>query len=830
MNDPFLSDIDNIRTEALKQINKERQNELGQFLTPLPIAKFMASMFSVSGGKINLLDPGAGTGTLTAAFLAQIIGSDAKLPCISTVAYEMDPYMGQFLTRTMEACQLYCEQLNTKFDYKILQEDFISASVASIIGVNSLFPTENQKFNYAILNPPYQKINSNSHTRRLLKSVGLETTNLYTAFLWLVVKQLDPGGELVAIVPRSFCNGTYFRPFRSDFLNSMTIRRIHIFESRTKAFKEGDVLQENIIISAVKEKGIRGQVAISSSYDPLDEGMTLQNVDYAQVVNPDDPDMFIHIVTDQLGHQINNRMKGLSATLDELGLSVSTGRVVDFRARDYLQYYPSRGSIPLIYSGNFVKGFVTWPKQIGKKATSLTLNPKIDDLLVPASVYVLVKRFTSKEEKKRVSAAIYDPERIHADRVGFENHINYFYRRYGKLSLTLAKGLSVFLNSTLVDQYFRQFSGHTQVNVTDLKKLKYPTETVLYSIGTKIGQELPDQDEIDRIVTEELTLDDTERNALIPNPIQAKKRIREALSILQMFNLPRSQQNDRSALTLLALLNLRGDVPWSASSSPLIGITEMMDFFRECYGINYAPNTRETVRRETVHQFLQIGMIVANPDNPSRPINSPKTRYQIEPSALSLLRLFGTPDWESHLKEYLNNAPKLANLQFRERQMNLIPVILPDGVKLLLSAGGQNELIRKVIEEFCPRFTPGGRVIYVGDAGEKLTDRELQYFGQLGIQVEPHGKMPDVIIYMPEKNWLVLVEAVTSHGPINNKRFNELKLLFSGTIGLVFVTAFENRSAMNRYLREIAWETDVWVAETPSHLIHFNGERFLGPY
>jgi adenine-specific DNA-methyltransferase len=162
--------------------------------------------------------------------------------------------------------------------------------------------------------------------------------------------------------------------------------------------------------------------------------------------------------------------------------------------------------------------------------------------------------------------------------------------------------------------------------------------------------------------------------------------------------------------------------------------------------------------------------------------------------------------------------------------MSLIPVTLPDGIEILLSAGGQNELIKKIIEEFCPRFTPGGQVIYVGDAGEKLNEKELEYFEKLGIQVEPHGKMPDVIIFMPSKNWLVLVEAVTSHGPINNKRYNELKDLFSGSIGLVYVTAFESRATMNRYLRELAWETDVWIAESPSHLIHFNGERFLGPY
>ncbi len=249
------------------------------------------------------------------------------------------------------------------------------------------------------------------------------------------------------------------------------------------------------------------------------------------------------------------------------------------------------------------------------------------------------------------------------------------------------------------------------------------------------------------------------------------------------------------------------------------------------YGINYAPNTRETVRRQTIHQFMQIGLVIDNPDDLSRPINSPKTRYVIESKILELIKTFGTTEWEGNLKEYSHNAVSLGNLQVRERSMPMIPVTLPGGENILLSSGGQNELIEKIIEEFCPRFTPGGKVIYIGDAGEKLNEIEFQYFEQLGIKIDKHGKMPDLVIVLPEKKWLVLIEAVTSHGPINLKRHNELRDIFGkGDYGLVFVTAFESRKAMHKFLSEIAWETEVWVSEAPSHLIHFNGERFLGPY
>ena len=163
--------------------------------------------------------------------------------------------------------------------------------------------------------------------------------------------------------------------------------------------------------------------------------------------------------------------------------------------------------------------------------------------------------------------------------------------------------------------------------------------------------------------------------------------------------------------------------------------------------------------------------------------------------------------------------------------MALVPVRLPSGKRVSLTAGGQNELVKRIIEEFCPRFTPGGIVVYLGDTGQKQRHVEAGYLERLGVEIDEHGKMPDVVVHLKEKNWLVLVEAVTSHGPIGIKRHNELKALFeSARSGLVFVTTFLTRRAMTKYLGEIAWETEVWIAEAPSHIIHFNGERFLGPY
>jgi hypothetical protein len=312
---------------------------------------------------------------------------------------------------------------------------------------------------------------------------------------------------------------------------------------------------------------------------------------------------------------------------------------------------------------------------------------------------------------------------------------------------------------------------------------------------------------------------------------KAEERIKEALTILTDLGLPRQQQNERSALTLLSLLGLKPADAWEDATDPLMGITPMMDFFQDHYGKKYAPNTRETVRRQTVHQFLQAALVVANPDKPSRPTNSPKAVYQIEPSALKLLRGFGKPGWKESLKRHLQTVDTLKKLYARERDMRRLPVRLAHGAEIRLSPGGQNVLVKKIIDDFCPLFAPGGRVIYVGDTEEKWAYFDSEALALLGVEIQEHGKMPDVVVHHVEKNWLVLIEAVTSHGPVNPKRRQELKELFSGSsAGLVFVTVFLDRKAMLKYVNDISWETEVWIADSPTHLIHFNGERFLGPY
>jgi hypothetical protein len=310
-----------------------------------------------------------------------------------------------------------------------------------------------------------------------------------------------------------------------------------------------------------------------------------------------------------------------------------------------------------------------------------------------------------------------------------------------------------------------------------------------------------------------------------------RARLEEAQRVLRDLNFDAERGNERSALVLLALLELTPERSWSEAGEPRLRTVEIMDWLRLHYDKDYRPNTRETIRRQTLHQFVDAALVVLNPDEPRRPVNSPKSCYQIEPRALKLLRGFGRADWEQRLRAHLSEVPGLRAHYAKARELELIPVTLADGTAVELTPGGQNVLLKQMVEDFCARWTPGGRVLYIGDAGKDDPIFDQDAFRALGVELDKHGKFPDLVVYLPDRNWLVLLEAAASHGPMDAKRHRELQSLLGGsTAGLVFVSCFPSRAEMRKYLTDIAWETEVWCADNPSHLIHFNGERFLGPY
>lgn len=296
------------------------------------------------------------------------------------------------------------------------------------------------------------------------------------------------------------------------------------------------------------------------------------------------------------------------------------------------------------------------------------------------------------------------------------------------------------------------------------------------------------------------------------------------------LGLPASLQNDRSALALLALLNLPEKGNWKKIERPMLGIRQIKDWINNNYQRTYQENTRESFRDETIMVMVNGGLMLRNPDDPERPTTSSKNCYQIEPAAFDLLSLFGTKKWKAALKAYLSNRQTLIERYARAREMVLVPIQLPDGLVLSFTPGAHNLLIKDIIEEFVPRFAPGAIPVYIGDTGNKDAYINKELMKSFGVSTAGGAQIPDVVLYDEIRDWLFLIESVTSNGPIDDKRFDELSEIFKAKKGsLIFVTAFPNRTIMRKFLASLAWDTEIWIADAPTHMIHFNGDRFMGP-
>lgn len=487
------SDIHGGRSDTPAAAGKEG---LGQFMTPPPVAEFMAELFGDLPEEVRLLDAGAGRGSLTAAFVREACSRSAPPRRIRATAFEVDGSLIPDLRATMDQCASVCAAAGVAFESEVIHGDYILCS-ADALGDGRGLPAS---FDCAILNPPYAKINSASAWRAALRMMGIETSNLYTAFVAVALNHLVQGGQMVAITPRSFCNGTYFVSFRRDLLVASMLERIHLYGSRRKAFAEDAVLQENIIFKLTKGADTPESVQLSTSDGP-GHAVTIRAVPFSEVVSPDDRQAFIRLPVTAEHSALAERVRALPCSLADLGIKISTGRVVDFRAREYLRKLPGSDTVPLIYPMHFSGGGIAWPKPEGRKPNALALNPSTLDLMVPRGTYVLTKRFTSKEEKRRLVAVVYDPRDIAAAHVGFENHLNYFHANGAGLPRPLALGLALFLNSTAVDEFFRQFSGHTQVNATDVRNMHFPDRAALERLGMLADQAWPSQSDIDAAVS-----------------------------------------------------------------------------------------------------------------------------------------------------------------------------------------------------------------------------------------------------------------------------------------------------------------------------------------
>ena len=461
----------------------DKKAELGQFMTPDTIAEFMASLFKPHKTSINIIDAGAGDGALSKAF----INRWGTAQHIELTAYEIDPDLNKRLKESL--LEKYSKNI---YVIQIKESDFIQDAVGEI--KNKIYG----KYTHAILNPPYKKIQSKSSHRNLLSSIGIETVNLYSAFVALSLRLLNDKGQLVAIIPRSFCNGPYFLSFRKLLLEQAAVRQIHLFTSRKKAFEGDGVLQENIILS-IERGGSQGEVMISKSTDASFSDYTERAFSFSEIVIPRDRELCIHIPLEQ--DDLVESSNEFSHDLKDIGVQVSTGPVVDFRLKEFLRDQPEEGTVPLIYPVHFGENRVEWPKPRIKKSNAIVDCIETKKWLYPNGYYVAVKRVSSKEEKRRIVARVVIPDTFGTPMLGFENHLNIFHLKKTGLSQDLVYGITAYLNSTVVDNHFRRVSGHTQVNVADLRRMPYPSREKLLKLGQwAMVQANLDQDDIDQKV------------------------------------------------------------------------------------------------------------------------------------------------------------------------------------------------------------------------------------------------------------------------------------------------------------------------------------------
>ena len=469
-----------------REVEESIRKTAGQFFTPLKVGSFMADMFKVDKDQIRLLDPGAGTGILLAAFCERIRAARQNVE-LTIDAYENDKKLIPYLRALLNASKKILEGEGSILSYKIHEIDFILKNASCFGEEGNLWSDASlEAYDFVISNPPYYKLNKSSPQAVAMEECVWGQPNIYTLFMALSASLLKHRGQLVFITPRSFCSGLYYKKFRKWFLKNMDIRQIHIFESRKQIFDKHDVLQENIILKASKQKGRRkGKVTITTSQNKNFDDMSKIKVSASHIIDDRNGETFVRIPTTKEDVSILEILDQWPATLYRMGLEVSTGPVVPFRATQHLicKFKDDGVSAPLIWMNNMQGMRITWPGNNGKKAKALKISDASRPLLVRNRNYVLLRRFSSKEQKRRLHAAVLLDSDLPTDVVGLENHVNYIHRPAGILTLEESFGIAAILNTAIVDNYFRSLNGNTQVNATEVRSMPFPEMKDIRRIG-----------------------------------------------------------------------------------------------------------------------------------------------------------------------------------------------------------------------------------------------------------------------------------------------------------------------------------------------------------
>ena len=493
-----LTGYANNQTKQYCEANPVSDRKLkGQIFTPPKIASFMAGLFASQKSTIRILDPGAGTGILVAAVCDRLIQENRQNLEILVHVYENDKNVLPFLKSTLEACKNALNTVNCSMDYQIFNDDFIlhHAKVKKS-GKCVVYSLDlNTRYDLVISNPPYYKLNKSSPEALALEKYVYGQPNIYAFFMLLSGMLLDKTGEMVFITPRSFCSGLYYSKIRRWFVHTLTLDRLHLFETRKDVFVDDQILQENLIFHATNiQPKPDGKTLISVSYDRQFTQYQELTVPSSDVAFCRGDDCYIRIPTSENDLKVIEIVDSWPQNLNTLGFEISTGPVVDFRALKYLRNTIENSQcVPLLWMHNIRGIDVEWSVEKNGKAKAIEITPGSKNLVVPMRNYVLLKRFTSKEQKKRVHAAVLDAGRFpDFEFIGLENHLNYIHKKRALMTLDEAYGLAAVMNTTIIDQYFRALNGNTQVNATDIRVVSLPDYEQIVAIGKLIRKKDPD--------------------------------------------------------------------------------------------------------------------------------------------------------------------------------------------------------------------------------------------------------------------------------------------------------------------------------------------------
>lgn len=478
-------------SEYIAKQSLEHKREFAQYFTPPSIAHFMASLSDIKKDKIKIVDAGAGVGILSCAVLEKLAKENKgnKDINIELVAYEIDNAVLPYLEKTLNYTKEWLEKHNINLHFKIKNEDFILANAVYSNGMPDLF-TEYQpeeKCDLVISNPPYFKLSKSDPRSKVLSNVIHGQPNIYALFMAIGASIIKDNGELIFITPRSYTAGPYFRLFREKFFSIVKPINIHIFGSRDKAFNKDDVLQENIILKAVKANIKEDdKVLISYSHGADDIKNPRERwVPLSEVIDLNTENKVVRIPIDKDDDFTIRVVHSWRGSLADYQMNISTGPVVPFRAREHLLDHGNGITVPLIWLTNVRVMRVDWPTN-KKKPQYIKNTENSRRLLLKNKNYVLLRRFSAKEEKQRLVAAPYIAEMQSTELIGIENHLNYLYKINGELTKEECFGLAVLLNSSLMDKYFRTFNGNTQVSATELRDMPLPPIEKIKELGKQI--------------------------------------------------------------------------------------------------------------------------------------------------------------------------------------------------------------------------------------------------------------------------------------------------------------------------------------------------------